>query len=188
MPRAFEIPIPSDPEFASIPGMPTSGWPSSPCKPTETQQALGRHEPESVERRVEPGDVVSLGREEHVAAWMVEPERDRVHLLVEQVHDDVEGAEARAEMARACPLDRNERIRATHVGEERETLVAIDARGGDTRERRRRYEHELDHGADCRSDSYGPTSRDCSPRITIALDAILVERDPDASVARSRSR
>ncbi len=30
IPRPFEIPMPSDPEFASIPGTPTSGWPSSP--------------------------------------------------------------------------------------------------------------------------------------------------------------
>ena len=30
IPRALEMPIPSDPEFASIPGTPTSGWPSSP--------------------------------------------------------------------------------------------------------------------------------------------------------------
>ena len=30
MPRPFEIPIPSEPEFASIPGTPTSGWPSRP--------------------------------------------------------------------------------------------------------------------------------------------------------------
>ena len=30
IPRAFEIPIPSEPEFASIPGTPTSGCPSRP--------------------------------------------------------------------------------------------------------------------------------------------------------------
>ena len=30
MPRPFEMPMPSEPEFASMPATPTSGWPSSP--------------------------------------------------------------------------------------------------------------------------------------------------------------
>ena len=46
-----------------------------------------------------------------------------VQLAPEQVHDDVERAEARAEMSRARALDRDERVRAAHVGEQPEVVA-----------------------------------------------------------------
>ena len=61
---------------------------------------------------------------------MVEAELGDVQLLVEQVHEDVERAEARAEVARAGALDRDERVEAAHVREEREAGVRVDVGRG----------------------------------------------------------
>ena len=54
IPRPFEMPMPSEPEFASIPGTPTSGCPSSPPSRRSRSEPLGRDHAERVERRVEP--------------------------------------------------------------------------------------------------------------------------------------
>ncbi len=126
------------------------GVPVEPAESPQAQQPLGRHDPERVQRRVETGHVVPLRGEEDVPAGIVEADRDGVELGVEEVHDDVQRAEARAEVAGAGALDGDERVRATHVGQQREPLVA---RGvcRDALEGRARDEDELGQAADCRS-------------------------------------
>ena len=120
--------MPSEPEFASMPGARTFGWPSSPPGSPQPQQLLRRHDPERVEHRVQPRHVVALRREVHVAVGVVEAELRGVQLLVEQEDDDVHRAEARAEMARARPLDRGQRVEPAHVGDHVEPRLARVAR------------------------------------------------------------
>src|SRR5262249_32688053 len=54
---------------------------------------------------------------------IVPPHLGDVELAPEEVGDDVEGAEARAEMTRACAFDSRERVRAAHVGDQREVVA-----------------------------------------------------------------
>ena len=61
-----------------------------PPEPPEAEEALGRDHAERVERGVQAGDVVPLGREEHVAVRRVEPDLGHVQLLPEKVDDEVE--------------------------------------------------------------------------------------------------
>ncbi len=68
------------------------------AEPPEPQEPLRRDHAQRVERRVQPGDVVPLRGEEHVAIGRVEPELDDVQLLPQQVGHDVERAERRAEV------------------------------------------------------------------------------------------
>ena len=82
------------------------------AEPAEPQQPLGRDHAERVERCVEARDVMALGREEDVAVGGVEADLGDVEVLPEEVGDEVEGAEGRAEMPGAGPLDRDERVRA----------------------------------------------------------------------------
>jgi hypothetical protein len=89
--------MPSEPEFASIPGTPTSGCPSRPPS-AQPEQPLSGCTTERVQDGVQTRNVVALRREVHVAVGMVESERRRVQLAIEEVHDDVHRAEARAEM------------------------------------------------------------------------------------------
>ena len=69
-----------------------------PAEPAQAQEPLLRDDTEPEERRVEAGDVVALRGEEDVAVGVVEAELGDVQLVVEQMHDDVERAEARAEV------------------------------------------------------------------------------------------
>ena len=120
--------MPSDPEFASIPGTPTSGCPSSPPSLLRRRNRSRGNDSEPEERRVEAGHVVPLRGEEDVSIGMVEPELADVQLVVEQVHDKVERAEAGAEVAGPGALDRDERVQAAEVGEQREPRVGIALR------------------------------------------------------------
>src|SRR5438045_9223472 len=89
----------------------------------QPQQPLGRNNAERVQRRVEARYVVPLRGEEHCAVRMIPTELRHVELAPQQLDDDVERAERRAEMSRAGALDCDERIRATHVGEERQIVA-----------------------------------------------------------------
>ena len=97
------------------------------AEPAEAEQLLLRQDAEPVQRGVEAGDVVALRGEEDVALRVVEAELADVQLLVEEVHHDVEGAEARAEMPRAGALDGDERVEPAHVREQREAGIRIRA-------------------------------------------------------------
>ena len=55
IPRAFEIPIPSEPEFASIPGTPTSGWPSRPPSRRSRRRRSAGITPSALSAAYNPG-------------------------------------------------------------------------------------------------------------------------------------
>ncbi len=67
-------------------------------EPPKAQEPLQRNDPQSDEGCVEARDIVPLRGEEDVAVRVIEPELGDVQLLVEEVHHEVERAEARAEM------------------------------------------------------------------------------------------
>ena len=117
IPRPFEMPIPSEPEFASIPGTPTSGCPSSPPRRRRRSRRSCGIDAEREERGVQPRDVVALGREEDVTVGIVESALGDVQLVEQEVRDDVERAERRAEMARARALHRDERVQPARIRE-----------------------------------------------------------------------
>ena len=94
-----------------------------PAEPPQPREPLRREHAEPVQRRVQARHVVALRREEDVPVGIVEAELRDVQLLVEQVHDDVERAEARAEMARTGALDGDERVQPADVREQRESCV-----------------------------------------------------------------
>ncbi len=71
---------------------------------------------------------MALRGEEDVALRVVEAELADVQLLVEKVHHDVEGAEARAEVPRASALDGDERVEPAHVRQQRETGIRLRVR------------------------------------------------------------
>ena len=79
-------PCPSEPEFASMPGMPRSGCPSSPpsLRTAATAAPVGM-DPERVQSCIEARHVVALGREEHVAVRMVPAELGDVQFAPEQM-------------------------------------------------------------------------------------------------------
>ena len=117
-----------------------------PAEAAQPQEPLGRDHAERVERGVEPGHVVPLRGEEDVAVGRVEAELGDVQLRPEQVRDEVERAEGGAEVPGAGALDRDERVRAAHVGEEREALVRVDVGRRDARELARGDQLESRHG------------------------------------------
>jgi hypothetical protein len=92
----------------------------------QREELLPRNHAEPVEHRVEPWDVVALRGEEDVALGVLPADRRRVQPLVEQVHDEVEGTERRAQVPGPRPLDRDEGVQAAHVGEQREPRVLLD--------------------------------------------------------------
>ena len=116
------------------------------AEPTQLQQTLVGQDAERMERGVEPGDVVALRREEDVAVGVVPAELGHVQLAEEEVRDQVERAEARAEVPGAGALDRDERVRAAHVGEQRERGV-VGATRADAIELGAGDQAELRHGA-----------------------------------------
>ncbi len=116
-----------------------------PAQPAQPREPLRRDDAETVERRVETGHVVSLRGEEHVAVGALEAHVGDVQLLVEELNDDVERAEARAEMPGAGLLDGNEGVQAADVGEQREARVGIAGRGADRVDVALRDERELRH-------------------------------------------
>src|SRR6266536_1463166 len=60
---------------------------------------------------------------------MVEAELTWVEFLVEELDYDVHGAEARAEMARACSFHGGEGVRTTHVREQRQVVACAPKLG-----------------------------------------------------------
>jgi hypothetical protein len=113
---------------------------------TEPCQALGRNHAEPVQRGVEPGHVVALRREEHVAVRAVEPDLRDVQLRVQEVHDDVERAEARAEVPRPRTLHRDERVQPADVRDQRQTRVGVAVSRADAVDRALLDERKLRHG------------------------------------------
>ena len=87
-------------------------------EPPQREKLLAGDHPERMQDGVEPGHVVPLRREEDVAIGVLPAELCRVQPLEQEVHDEVERAEGRAEVSRARPLHRDERVQAAHVGEE----------------------------------------------------------------------
>ena len=77
IPRPFEMPIPSEPEFASMPGTPTSGWPSSPPSRRRRARRSAGMTPSPYSAAYRPGHVVALRGEEHVALGVVEADARR---------------------------------------------------------------------------------------------------------------
>ena len=137
------------PERAGVrldPGHADVRVPVEAAEPAQLQQALVREHAERVERGVEAGDVVALRREEDVAVRVVPAELGDVQLAEEEVRDEVERAEARAEVPGAGALHRDERVRAAHVGEQRERRVVAAARAHAV-ELGARDQAQLRHGA-----------------------------------------
>ena len=77
MPRPFEMPIPSEPEFASMPGHADVRVAVEAAEPAQPQEPLARDHAEREQRRVEPGHVVALRREEDVPIGFVEADLRR---------------------------------------------------------------------------------------------------------------
>src|SRR5262249_28091417 len=87
-------------------------------EPAQLQQPLGRDDAERVERRIQAGHVVALRREEDVALRIVPPYLRDIELAPEQLDDDVECAETRADVSRAGALDGDESVGTAHVREQ----------------------------------------------------------------------
>ena len=118
--------MPSEPEFASIPGTPTSGCPSRPPSRRSRSEPLGREHAERVRApRRGPGTSWPFDEKKTSRSGSSKPTLGDVQLREEKVRDDVERAEARAEMARAGALHRDERVQPAHVGEQREARVGV---------------------------------------------------------------
>ncbi len=140
------------------PGDADVGVAVEPSEPAEAQQALRRDGAQRVEGGVEPGHVVPLRGEEDIAVGRVEAELRDVQLLPEQMGDEVQRAEGGAEMPGAGALDRDERVRATHVREEREAVVRVEPGRRDARELGGWDQLEWWHGVDCRSGARGASA------------------------------
>ena len=108
------------------PGHADVRMPVEAAEAAQAEQPLLRHDTQREECRVQAGDVVALGREEDVAVRIVEAALGDVQLVEEKVRDDVERAERRPEMPRACALHGDERVQPAHIGEQREPGVLID--------------------------------------------------------------
>ena len=122
--------------------------PVEPTEAAQAQQALRRNDPEPVQRSVEARHIVSLRREENVAIRMLPPELRDVQLPPEEMDDDVECAEARAEVPRPGALDGDERIRTAHVGDQREVIAGAVEFGA--RDQLQRH----GHGCSARTSSF----------------------------------
>ena len=103
--------------------------PVEPAQATEAKQALARDDAEREERGVQARHVVALGREEDVAAGIVESALDDVQLVEQELRDDVERAERRAEVTGAGALHRDERVQPAGIGKERQLRVGVDVGG-----------------------------------------------------------
>ena len=166
MPRAFEIPIPSDPCSPRSPARRRRGARRA-RRAAGAAAAARRDHADRVERCVEARHVVTLGREEDVAIRRVEPDVEDVQLLPEQVRDEVERAERRADMPRPArltavsALNRHMSARSARRRPDRglRPWRRVELAGRDQREPR--------HGGDCRGGFPGVALRDAS-RTTLA--------------------
>src|SRR5262249_3911128 len=108
------------------PRCPHVGMPVEAAEATEREQLLARKDPEGVEDRVEAGDVMALGGEEDVALRVVPADLRGVQPLEEEMDEEVERAEGRAEVPRARTLDGDESVQPAHVAEQSEAFVRLD--------------------------------------------------------------
>src|SRR4051812_28859180 len=133
---------------------------------------------------IEAGDVMALRREIDVAVGIVEAELRRVQLPEEEMGDDVHGAEARAQMTRARTLDRDERVRAAHVRDQREVAL---------RARELALWDQL-HGCSCSTSSFtstpqpGPAGIVNVPASISGTAVVNVSRHGTSSTSTSRMR
>ena len=116
-----------------------------PAEAAEPRQPVGRQHAQAVERGVEAGHVMALRGEEDVAIGIVEAELGDVQLRVEEVHDDVERAEARAEMPGPGALHGDERVQPADVRDECKPRVGVAVRGADAVDAVPSDERELHH-------------------------------------------
>src|SRR5262249_52853671 len=100
---------------------------------------------ERVERRVEAGNVVALGREVHVTVGRSPADGRRVQLLEEEKRDDVHRAERRAEVPGACTLHGHEGVQPAHVSNSAKAIVPLELRVADSIELLSRYQLQLGH-------------------------------------------
>ena len=119
-----------------------------PPEATEPEETLARDDPEREERRIEAGHVVALGGEEDVPVGVLEPAPGDVELLEQQLDDEVERAERGAEVPRAGPLDRDERVQPAGVREQRQPRVGVDVRRAQPIELSLGDEAQIRHGRD----------------------------------------
>ena len=115
------------------------------AEPTKPREPVGGEHAEAVERRVQAGYVVALGREEHVPVGVLEAALCDVELVVEEVDDDIKCAEARAEMPRPGALDGNESIKPADVGQKPHAHTEIAVRRANTVDVVPSDERELGH-------------------------------------------
>ncbi len=121
--------------------------PVEPAEASQPDEPLGGENAEPVERGVQARDVVTLRGEEDVPLGVVEPELGDVQLRVEEMDDDVERAEARAEVPRSRALDRDEGVQTADVGDQREPCVRVAVRSAEPIDVRLRDEGKLRHAA-----------------------------------------
>ena len=124
------------------------GMPVEATEPAKPREPLGRKHAEPVERCIQTWHVVALRREEHVAVRIVETDLRDVQLAVEQVDDDVERTEARAEMPGSGTLHRDERVQPADGREKRQSFVGLAVRGANGVDVSFRDERELRHAED----------------------------------------
>ena len=117
------------------------------AEPSQPDEPLGGENAEPVERGVQARNVVALRREEDVALGVVEPELGDVQLRVQEMDDDVERTEARAQVPRSRPLDRDEGVQAADVGDQREPRVRVAVRCAEPIDVRLGNEGKLRHAA-----------------------------------------
>ena len=122
-------------------GYPDVGVAVEPAEPSQPEQPLRRDDAERMQGRIQAWHVVALRREEDVPLRIVPADFRDVELAPQEVHDDVQRAERRADVTRACALDGREGVQAAHVGEQRQRPLAV-GRGGAC-ELFARDEHEL---------------------------------------------
>ena len=131
-----------------------------PAEPPQAQEALGGDDAERVQRGVQPRHVVPFRGEEDVAIRVVPADLGDVQLAPQEVHHDVERAEARADVPGTGALDRDQRVRAAHVRDQREVIAGAP-------ELLARDQLQLDH----RVRRYRVASDELAPEVLAALEA-----------------
>ncbi len=128
IPRPFEMPMPSEPEFASMPGTPTSGCPSRPPRRRSRARRSAGTTPSPYSAAYRPGTSWPLEEKKTSRPGSSKPTSTRFSSRVEEVSDDVERAEARPEVPRACALHGDERVQPADVRDQREQRIRITVR------------------------------------------------------------
>ena len=111
----------------------------------EFQKFSLREYPQGVQHGVQARHIVSLGGEIDVPVGIIGAELRHVHLVVVQVDHDIHGTEAGPQVPGTGNLDRRQRVRATHVGDERQHLRRLHAAVSDPFEFRQRNDLHSRH-------------------------------------------